>query len=156
MLRDPETRDAYAIVRADKARQRKARKEAAREHIRAIVATKAPNQRQPRERDNGYLQFLRRLPCVIDGARPSDAAHTRFANLAVGRVNPGMAKKPHDRHAVPLCRSCHTDQHANNEAVWWARHGIDPDALSASLYAAFLAGQDGSPIIRRFAGGGGR
>lgn len=151
MIRSPELRDAYDMVKADKKAQRTARKEAARQHIRAIVASNAPGRRNPRQRDNGYLAFLRRLPCAIDGAKPSDAAHLRFTNLSAGRTNPGLAKKPHDRFAVPLCRVCHTDQHANNEARWWAGHGIDPDALASALYAAFLAGQDGEPVVRRFA-----
>jgi hypothetical protein len=150
VLKDPETRDAYAIVRADKARMRKERKEAARQHIRAIVATKAPGQREPRERDNGYLQSLRRLPCAVCGSTPCDAAHLRFQNLDAGRVNPGMGKKPHDRHAVNLCRACHTDQHANNEKAWWAAHRMDPDALAAGLYAAFLAGGDMAAVVQEY------
>lgn len=155
-LRDPETRDAYAIVRADKARQRKARKEAAREHIRAIVATKAPGQRQPREKANGYLQALRRVPCTICGALPSDAAHLRFTNMAVGRRNPGMGMKSHDRFATPLCREHHTEQHAaGNEAAWWAAHRMDPDALAAGLYAAFLAGGDMAAAVQEYRPAGG-
>ena len=72
-----------------------------------------------------------------------DAAHTRFANLSVGRANPGMGAKPSDRFCTPLCREHHSEQHARgNEAAWWASKGIDPDALSARLYAAFLAGEE--------------
>jgi hypothetical protein len=156
MIRDPETRDAYAIVKADKAKARKARKEAARQHIRAIVATKAPGQRQPREKANAYLQALRRVPCAVCGALPSDAAHLRFTNMAVGRRNPGMGMKSHDRFATPLCRAHHTEQHAaGNEAAWWAAHRMDPDALAAATYAAFLAGGDMAAVVQEYRPAGG-
>jgi len=136
--------------------KRLARKEAARQHIKAIVATKAPNQRQPREKANGYLQALRRVPCAICGALPSDAAHIRFTNMAVGRRNPGMGMKSHDRFATPLCREHHTEQHAaGNEQAWWAAHRMDPDALAAGLYAAFLAGGDMAAVVQQYRPAGG-
>lgn len=158
-LRDPVTREAYAIVRADKARQRKERKEADRQHIRAIVESKAPNKRQPRERDNGYLAFLRRLPCVAcvklgGSCGPTQAAHLRFSDAARGRINSGMQQKPSDRWATPLGAGHHAEQHAGNERAFWDRLGIDAGDLCEALYAAFLAGHDAEPVVRRFGGAG--
>jgi hypothetical protein len=150
MIRDAETRHAYEIVKADKKRQRTERKEAARQHIRAIVASTAPGKRQPRERDNGFLAFVRRHPCCVCGRSPVEAAHTRFTNRDVGRMNPGMGCKPSDRFCTPLCPDHHRAQHARgNEAAWWAEQGVDPDAISAQLYAAFLAGGEPIPMVVR-------
>lgn len=150
MIRDAETREAYAKVRADKARLRKERKAAAIAHIKAVTSSTAPGKRQPRERNNAFLAFVRRHPCAVCGSSPVDAAHTRFGNPAVGRLNPGMGAKPSDRFATPLCRTHHEAQHAHgNERAWWASVGIDPDALSASLYAAFLAGSDPVQMVAR-------
>lgn len=143
--------EAAKIKRAANREKRLERKEAARQHIRAIVATKAPGQRQPREKDGVYLQALRRVPCVICGALPCDAAHLRFTNLSVGRRNPGMGMKSHDRFANPLCREHHKAQHdAGDEAKWWAAHNLDPDALAAGHYAAFLAGGDMAAVVQEY------
>ena len=146
-LRSAEDRavlDAAAkIKRAENKAKRLARKEEARQHIRAVVESRAPNKRQPREKNNGFLAFVRRHPCCVCGGSPVDAAHTRFTNLKVGRANPGMGSKPSDRFATPLCRADHTAQHMRgNEAAWWAEHGLDPDEISARLFAAFLAGSE--------------
>lgn len=150
MIRNPTLREARAVVKQDAKERRKARKAAASAHIRAMVESKAPGKRDPRQRDNGYLAFLRRCACAICGSTPSDAAHLRFTNPAVGRINPGMGRKSHDRFAVSLCRTHHTEQHAEgNEPRWWASHGIDPGKLAASLYAAFLGGQEPPQAVVR-------
>lgn len=126
-----------------------------KERARAVGSTFA-GQRQPRELDAGYLAFLRRLPCIVglieggcEGA--TQAAHLRFSDAKQGRRNPGMGSKPHDRHANPLCEGHHLrDQHARQEQALWNRIGIDPGDLSAALYAAYLAGEDGLAVLRRF------
>lgn len=94
--------------------------------------------REPRERDEAYLRFLRSQPCCVPGChRPSEAAHLRFT--CGGKANPGMQMKPHDRHAVPLCGWHHREapdaQHKGNEQEFWARLGLDPLAIAARLYA---------------------
>lgn len=111
-----------------------------------------------RERDHGYLAFLRRLPCVaccaegVPSGAPIEAAHIRFSDASLGRINPGMQAKPSDRWATPLCHHHHQhDQHKRNERVFWDRLGIEPGALSTALYAAYLAGRDGFAVIRQFA-----
>ena len=144
MIRNPELQDAYAKVKADKKRQREDRKAAARDYLRARKEAPAPGQRAPRERNNGFLAFVRRHRCCVCGASPVDACHIRYSNPAVGRINPGLQSKPSDRWCVPACRACHERQHSMNERAYWASVGIDPDALANRLYAAFLAG--GEPI----------
>lgn len=121
------------------------------------VGKRAPGQRQPREHDAGYLAFLRRLPCIAgvmgrdDCAGATQAAHLRFSDAARGRVNPGMQSRPSDRFATPICEHHHLrDQHARQEQAFWNSLGVDPGDLSAALYAAYLAGEDGLTVLRRF------
>jgi len=101
-------------------------------------------QRQPRERDNGHLAYIRRLPCAACGRPgPSDAAHVRTADPARAKRQTGMAEKPSDRWTVPLCRPCHERQHSGSEAAFWSALGIDVIALCARLYADSTAGLAG-------------
>jgi hypothetical protein len=139
-------REARKIARA-KARQKREK---------ALV--RSQGQRQPRERDPGYLAFLRRLPCVVGpikgdccGGR-TDPAHIRFADPKAGRRNPGLSAKPDDKWCLPVCRFHHEAQHAyGNEAEWWAVEvGADPTDLARAFYAAYLAGEDGHAVLRRF------
>ena len=142
---DPE-REARKIARAKDKKSRE----------KALV--RSQGQRQPRQRDPGYLAFLRRLPCVVGpikgdccGGR-TDPAHIRFADPKAGRRNPGLSAKPDDKWCLPVCRFHHEAQHAyGNEAEWWAVEvGADPTDLARAFYAAYLAGEDGHDVLRRF------
>ncbi len=139
---DPE-REARKIARAKDKKSRE----------KALV--RSQGQRQPRQRDPGYLAFLRRLPCVICGAtRRIEAAHIRSGYSSAGWAPTGMMQKPGDARAVPLCATCHREgpnaQHRTNEREWWAGHGIDPPDLCRALHSAYLAGEDGHAVLRRF------
>ena len=170
MLRlDKDRREAIARARAEiaeimdpiKAAQRKDRRQRERE-MRQRVGKRAAGQRQPRERDPGFLAFLRRLPCAAGlmgrpgCSGPVQAAHVRYSAAGKGR-NPGMGSKNHDRHANPLCEAHHLhDQHTRSEVAFWADLGVDAYDLSAALYAAYQAGEDGSAVLRRFSPRGAR
>jgi len=113
---------------------------------RKIASAKAKRERgkadRGRERDNGFLAFLRRQPCcvghVLGGCDGHvDAAHIRFGDAKAGRVNPGMSVKPSDRWATPLCRVHHTAQHGRNERAWWQEVGLDPTEISRRLFAEY-------------------
>lgn len=116
-----------------------------------------PKAGRGRERDAGYLAYLRRLPCVaclVEGGNcgPTEAAHLRYSDASQGRVNPGLSVKPSDRYATPLGAGHHRgDQHMMRERDFWERLGIEPGALAADLYAAYQAGADGLPVLRRHA-----
>jgi hypothetical protein len=88
--------------------------------------------------DRDYLMLVRQCPCLSCGMEPSEAAHVRFASAAHG-VSSGMAKKPPDRLALPLCAGCHrldrNAQHQGDERLFWLRLGIDPHLLCERLYA---------------------
>lgn len=117
----------------------------------------APGQRQPRERDPGFLAFLRRLPCIagvmgLEGCQgATQAAHIRFSDADKGRRNPGMQSKSSDKFATPLCAAHHLhDQHLRKEQKFWAEVGVDPGDLAAALHAAYLAGDDGAAVLHQF------
>lgn len=49
-----------------------------------------------------------------------------------------------------------SEQHdAGDEAKWWAAHNLDPDALAAGHYAAFLAGGDMAAVVQEYRPAGG-
>jgi hypothetical protein len=61
----------------------------------------------------GWLDAVRELPCAHCGRHgPSDPAHVRLNGKG------GIAYKPPDCYVLPLCRTCHDEQHA----------GRDPDS----------------------------
>ena len=108
-------------------------------------------QREPREHDEKYLEWLRSKPCCCGCGKPppSDAAHLRVGSLAYDKRPTGLAEKPHDRWAFPLNRRCHEAQHAfGSELVFWEQHGIDPFALCVRFYAEF-GGTGGKPKTKR-------
>jgi len=130
--------------------KRRARQDAKAQRSPRVMPT-AEGQRQPQVRNRCYLAWVRRLPCIaglIEGGcnGPIEAAHVRMS--VPGRPNPGMAAKPNDRWAVPLCRHHHQhDQHRGSERAFWQRLGVEPTALSQSLYSAFEDGVDGNELL---------
>lgn len=120
-----------ATINEAKRIQREARKTATK------ARPKSPKADRGRERDAGYLAFLRRQPCVCGCGRPapSDAAHIRMASPERGKLPTGMQVKPSDRFAVPLNRECHERQHSMSEARFWSERGLDPFVIADRLYA---------------------
>jgi len=145
------------IERPAKEAARKERQVARKDRTKRIGKT-AAGQRQERERDSGYLAWLRRLPCVacmVVGGHcgPTEAAHLRYSDAKRGRINPGMGRKPSDRFATPLGHGHHQhDQHKRQEAAFWAGLGIEPGDLTEALYAAYQAGGDGLAVLKQFTG----
>lgn len=135
--------------RAAKAIYEKARRRENRERWQAIKAARKPGGKtsRGRERDTGYLAFLRRQPCACGCGRPapSDAAHIRMASPERGKLPTGMQVKPSDRFAVPLNRACHERQHSMSEARFWSERGLDPFAIADRLYAEYGKANDDAP-----------
>jgi hypothetical protein len=122
-----------AVVNEAARIKRDARKAATR------ARPKSPKADRGRERDTGYLAFLRRQPCACCGhPAPSDAAHIRMASPERGKRPTGMQVKPSDKFAVPLNRSCHMTQHSGSEARFWSDRRLDPFAIADRLYAEYL------------------
>lgn len=106
------------------------------------VLNQRPHEKRTRGRDidNGFLAYLRRQPCEARSlggcSGPTDPAHIRF-NDGPDRQNPGGARKNHDRHANPLCRAHHDQQHGMNERRFWTLLDKDAYATAAKHYAAY-------------------
>lgn len=90
-----------------------------------------------REKDAGYLDFIRSLPCIVTRREPAEAAHVSYAVPEYGKLGRGKGAKESDRWAVPLCSEEHQRQHTMNEQTYWRSVGIDPCIVAALLYAAF-------------------
>lgn len=143
MIRSPELRAAMQVLAADRKSRRAAREP--REKKAAKVAHVNLKADRGRVRDNGYLAFLRRQPCVIgekygqvaccDG--PTQAAHIRYGKP--GELPTGMQRKPNDDRCTPLCAHHHAQQHASGERWWWQHWGLDPFAVAERLFAAYEA-----------------
>jgi hypothetical protein len=87
-------------------------------------------ERQPREKDDVYLAWLRTQPCCICGDNTStEAAHLRIGSVNDGKRETGMGEKPSDKWALPLCSRHHRMQHSMREDTFWQIHGLDPVAL---------------------------
>jgi hypothetical protein len=82
-----------------------------------------------RIRDREHVKAVAKQPCLVCGRRPTDAHHLRFAqSRALGR-------KVSDEFTVPLCRGHHREVHrCGDEAAWWDRTGIDPNAAARVLW----------------------
>lgn len=129
----PAERIMMTEVAKAKARERKASKK-------ARIPSAKPD--RGRERDNGFLAYLRRQPCEarhMGGCEgPIEAAHVRYSDAASGSVNPGMGRKNHDRHANPLCKHHHQhDQHLRAERFFWERLGKDAYETAAAHFSAY-------------------
>lgn len=120
-----------ALIKKEQARERKTKLKAERK-ARGTAD-------RGRERDNGYLAYLRRQPCearALGGCSgPIDPAHIRY-NDGPGRLNPGGGRKNHDRHCNPLCRAHHDEQH-NAERYFWERLNKDAYDTAAKHYAEY-------------------
>ena len=91
-------------------------------------------QRQPRERDEKHLDYIRSLPCCICGDDTTvEAAHIRTGSISHDKPHTGMAEKPSDKWAVPLCGKHHREQHSMNEMDFWKCHGVNPFILAMTL-----------------------
>lgn len=124
--------DQRKVIQQAKLIQRTARQQATK------ARPKSPKADRGRERDNGFLAFLRRQPCACCGhPAPSDAAHIRMGSPALGKLPTGMQVKPSDKYAVPLNRACHMTQHSMSEARFWSERGLDPFKISARLHAEY-------------------
>jgi hypothetical protein len=83
-----------------------------------------------RHRDKGHLKFVASQPCLVCGRSPADAHHLRFAQPR------GMGLKVSDEFTVPLCRSCHRQNHqVGDERSWWKAKTSDPLKVAEGLWS---------------------
>jgi hypothetical protein len=93
-----------------------------------------PNFKNPRERDEDYLAFVRTQPCcVCRDPNSTEAHHPRVGHINDG--GPGMAQRASDKWALPLCSRHHRELHSMSEREFWASLNIDPLALALHIRA---------------------
>ena len=108
------------------------------------------SQRRPREKSAAHLDLVRQLPCIVCGNDiETEAAHVRFSDSRVAKINSGLAQKPHDKFTLPLCSRHHREQHNHgDERLWWESKNIDPIFYALALYACDGDHQTGAAIVR--------
>ena len=164
-----------AIELADKVKKResqeRARARAAqrRESQAARDAAPTPNQRDPRQKDAGFLSWLHEdLPCIgclVEGPGPVgyatiEAAHQKVAIATKGWGKAGLGPRTHDSRACPLCAWHHRIARnccdVGGQAKFWERLGIGDDVADfcRDLFEAFRQGQPGRPIVLAYAAAG--
>jgi hypothetical protein len=99
---------------------------------------KADMGRSPRQKDAGYLEMIRQLPCVSCRMDPcGEAAHIRMARAAAGWGKVGLGEKPDDVRSLPLCPECHRNGnnslHVVGEQPFFDALGIDPVPICQAL-----------------------
>ena len=134
------TAEQRAVIADAQRIRREARREA------RTARPKSPKADRGRERDNGFLAYLRRQPCEARSlggcAGPIQAAHIRYRVFGISN-SAGMQVKNHDRHANPLCAEHHRIQgDIAAERPFWAAAGKDPYETAAAHYAAYSEAQD--------------
>lgn len=90
-------------------------------------------QKEPRQRDERHLDYIRSLPCCICGGIDTEAAHLRVGSTEHNKRSTGMSEKPSDKWALPLCNRHHREQHSMDELKFWDSHGINPFLLAIAL-----------------------
>ena len=110
-----------------------------------IPRSVAPRKPKPNlRRRMQHLAFVRQLPCVACGkAASSDAAHVRTG------TDGGVGRKPSDRYAVPLCTTCHANQHRVGELTFWSALRIDPLNVALRLWTVSANVEAGERTVFR-------
>ncbi len=99
--------------------------------------------KEPRRNDRHYLDWIRKLPCVVTGKtgwgiHGVHAAHIRYGDRDYAKPAAGAAEKPDDVWTLPLWWEKHNEQHSGSERLFWRGHGIpDPLAICVRLYAVY-------------------
>ena len=65
-------------------------------------------------RSKAYLKFLRTQPCVACRQMPIE----RVIDVVPAHKGGGMGIKGHDKEALPLCVSCHSEEHRGQRTFW--------------------------------------
>ena len=105
-------------------------------------------------KDQSYLIWLRKCPCIVTGTLPVEAAHLSTANPKYGHMGRGKGQKAHDRWALPLSPEQHRWQHHFGEDYYWACRieVANPYLTALVLHGLYLDGvspEDAYRIIRQ-------
>jgi hypothetical protein len=103
----------------------------------------------PRQKITAHLEFLRTLPCICCGNDiETQAAHLRFSDARVVKMNAGVGAKADDFFCVPLCGTHHNEQHdMGDERTFWKRYGIDPILYALRLWSVTANHEMGCRVV---------
>ena len=88
-----------------------------------------PDPKPKTSRDKKYLQYVREHPCVACGNPRTVAAHT-------GRG--GERIKPSDYSCIPLCATCHGEQHQIGHRSFEEKHNLDYQGIQIRLMESYI------------------
>lgn len=159
---------AKAITKGSQAERNRAARAERKERRKQLAESAAPNKRDPRQLDAGFLAWLHvDLPCIgclIEGPGPVgygeiEACHQKLSIAAKGWAKAGLGPRTHDHRCVPLCQWHHTiaaNACDKGQRQFWDRLGLGDDVATfcAELYSAYRCHEYGEPIIRAWAGVG--
>jgi hypothetical protein len=96
-----------------------------------------------RERDRAYLVWIRTLPCLLCGRRPSEAAHLGARPFG---------QKCSDRETGPLCAWDHRLGPYSHHALgrrFWQHHRMDRARLIRGLNESYTSSNTAIQVSRR-------
>lgn len=104
--------------------------------------------RHPRQINEAHCNFIRSLSCLIcKDNTATECAHVRMAKPALGKRQTGKGERPDDKWTVPLCSSCHLDQHDIGEKQFWDDQMVDPIIIALALWASTGDHETGEQIV---------
>lgn len=84
-----------------------------------------------------YRDWVNKLPCLVTGEWPVEAAHLSTHNAKYGHTGRAKGRRASDRWVLPLTQQIHRQQHQGNEMAFWKSHGINPHEACLVLWGLF-------------------
>jgi len=160
---------AKEITKTSQAERNRALRAERKERRKQLAQSTAPNKRDPRQLDAGFLSWLHvDLPCIgclIEGPGPVgfasiEAAHQKVAIAAKGWSKGGLGPRVHDAgRTCPLCQWHHTiaaNACDNGQRQFWDRLGLGDDVADfcRELALAYRNHDDGAQVVKSWAAAG--
>lgn len=116
----------------------------------SLAFPKPAKKKKGKQGDEGFLKFLRTLPCLCTGKMGQVEAH----HLLDSGLR-GMALKSPDRYSIPLDAHLHRKLHdSGDETLFLSKYGItDAMNIADEFYECYLNDDYDTPydmIVRRF------
>lgn len=84
-----------------------------------------------------YRDWVNKLPCIVSGKWPVEAAHLSTTKQSCGHTGRGKSNRASDRWVLPLTKQLHDLQHEGAEMKFWSDQGINPHNACLVLWGLF-------------------